>query len=87
MLRIVWFLPALAALLVAVVLMFLGQHNPVIRMLGLAVVGASLGLSRYAQRRAPPPKHAVSTSLIFGLLGAIFLATLLMIVVAPLVSH
>jgi hypothetical protein len=85
--RIVWFLPMLSALLLAVVLIALGQHHPALRALGTAVVMVALVSGRYAQRRAPPPRHGLSMPLAAAAIGAIAIITLLVMVVMPLVTH
>ena len=78
--RIFWFLPACAALLLAVALMVLGTNNPPVRMAGVALGLASLVLGRWAQKRAPLPKRGLGQGALVVLYGVIFLATLAMIV-------
>jgi hypothetical protein len=56
-------------------------------MLGLAGVAMAVGLARYAQRRAPPPKRPPGMWLVAFVIGVVALATLSLILVLPLVIH
>jgi hypothetical protein len=84
--RIVWFLPMFSGLLLAVVLIALGQHHPALRALGTTIVMVALLLGRYAQRRAPPLRHGLTMPVAAAIIGAIAAVTLLLIVVMPLVT-
>jgi hypothetical protein len=84
--RIVWFLPALAVLLLAAGLMAFGPHNPAMRTVSIALVMASLVLGRWAQGRAPSPKRGLGQAGAAVMIGVIFLATLAVIVVLPMLQ-
>jgi positive regulator of sigma E activity len=64
MVRLVWFLPALGTLVVAGALGVMGAHDRSLRVVALALLGLSLWLAREAQKRAPPPRRAVSQSVL-----------------------
>jgi len=84
--RLIWFLPACAALVLAAVLVALGQQNPPIRLAGLALLAVSIALVRWAQKRAPLSKRGIGPGGAVAVLGIIFLATLAIVVVAPMLK-
>ncbi|MDP1632473.1 MAG: hypothetical protein Q8L66_13740 [Caulobacter sp.] len=86
MTRIVWFLPACTALLLAGVLKALGPHTPSVRIASLALVMMCLGLALWAQRRAPPPMRGLGLAGASVIVGVIFLATLAAIVFVPMLK-
>jgi len=82
--RIVSFLPACLALMLAAGLMVFSPHNPSVRMAGIALVMLSLVLGGWAQRRAPLPRRGLGQSALAALIAVIFLATVALIVFLPM---
>lgn len=86
MLRLVRFLPALAALLLAAVLFALARHTPALRTVGVALVMVSVWLARDAQRRAPPPQRSLSMPMAAAIIGVVAVLTLAAIVTVRAIS-
>jgi len=84
--RIVWFLPALAVLLLAAALMAWGPHNPALRTVCIALVMTSLVLGRWAQGRASPPTRGLGQAGAAVMIGVVFLATMALIVALPMLK-
>jgi hypothetical protein len=84
MLTFVRFLPALTALLLALVAV--ARHTPAVRALGMALVMVSVWLARDAQRRAPSPRHGLTMPMAAAIIGEVAILTLMASVTTPAVS-
>ncbi|MDP2259203.1 MAG: hypothetical protein Q8J89_05760 [Caulobacter sp.] len=87
MLRIVWFLPALSALLAAAALLAFGPPRLSPTIPAMALVGASVALGFWAQKRAPAPQRSLGQPAVAAVIGVIVLATMALIVVLQMLDR
>jgi hypothetical protein len=85
--RLVWFIPALLALLAAAALLAFGPPRLSPTLPAMALVGASLALGHWAQKRAPLPKRGLGQPALVAISSVIFLATMALIVVVRMLDR